>query len=156
MIRETAAGVRYGRSWLAGRADVVAEEVKIARGDRTVPATLLHPTRRIRRPFPAWILLHGATVPGRDHPQLVRFARSVAHTGAAVMVPEVPEWKALQLAPGLTTPTVRAAVPALRGVPGVADRPVGLVGFSFGAPHAIAAGAASGRWTPTSSSRAST
>src|SRR6185436_17868084 len=73
--------------------------------------------------------------------QLVRFARSLAHTGAAVLVPEVPEWKALRLAPGLTVPTVRAAVPALHAIPGVGGQPVGLIGFSFGAPHAVAAAA---------------
>ena len=141
MIRDIALGARYGRSWLSGRTDVVVSEIQLDRGDRSVPATLILPSRPPRRPLPGWILLHGATVGGRGHPQLARFARSVAHTGAAVIVPEVPEWSALALAPGLTVPTVRAAIPRLRAVPGVADRPVGLMGFSFGGPHAIAAGA---------------
>ena len=140
MIRDIAQGLRFGRSWLTGKADVSVAEIRIDRGDRSVPATLFLPLRPGRQPLPGWILLHGATVGGRDHPQLVRFARAVAHTHAAVLVPEVPEWKALALAPALTSPTVRAAIPALLAVPGVRDQPVGLVGFSFGAPHAVVAG----------------
>ena len=141
MIRDIALGARYARSWLSGKTDVTVSEIQLDRGDRTVPATLILPNRRPRRPLPGWILLHGATVGGRDHPQLARFARSVANTGAAVIVPDVPEWSRLALAPDLTLPTVRAAIPRLLAVPGVADRPVGLVGFSFGGPHAVTAGA---------------
>ena len=140
MIRDTAVGLRFARSWLSGRADVAVREIVVDRGDRSVPATLLLPARPGRAPLPGWILLHGAAVPGRAHPQLVRFAKSLAHTGVAVLLPEVPEWKALQLAPELTVPTVRASVPALHAVSTVAQGPVGLVGFSFGAPHAVAAG----------------
>jgi pimeloyl-ACP methyl ester carboxylesterase len=139
MIRETRAGVGFARSWLSGRADIVARELEIDRGDRVVPATLLLPSRLPGRSLPAWIMLHGVTVPGREHAQLVRFARSVAHTGAAVLIPEVPEWKALRPAPSLTVPTVRAAVPALHRIPEVDERRLGLIGFSFGSPHAVAA-----------------
>ncbi|MSR35968.1 MAG: hypothetical protein EXR95_04880 [Gemmatimonadetes bacterium] len=140
-IRDGAAGVGFARSWLSGHADVVARAIELDRGDRMVPATLLVPARARPRPLPAWIMLHGVTVPGRQHAQLVRFSRAVAHSGAAVVVPEVPEWKDLRLAPELTVPTVRAAVPALHDIPEVERRPVGLIGFSFGAPHAVAAGA---------------
>lgn len=146
MIRDTGAGLAFARSWSSGRADVVTREVELDRGDRRVPATLVQPARgaagagrgRRGKAAPGWILLHGATVPGREHAQLVRFARSVAHTGATVLVPEVPEWKALRLAPARTVPTVRAAVPTLQRLSG---GPVGLIGFSFGAPHAVLAGA---------------
>lgn len=136
MIRDSAVGLRFGRSWLSGRADVEAVEVELDRGDRVVPATLY---RRAGRSRPGgWIALHGATIPGRFHPQLVRFARTVAHTGTAVLVPEVPEWAALRVAPGLTLPTVRAALPVLRARAGGR---IGLMGFSFGAPQAIVAAA---------------
>ena len=140
MIRDIAQGLRFGRSWLTGKADVSVAEIRVDRGDRSIPATLFLPVRPGRQPLPGWVLLHGATVGGRDHPQLVRFARAVAHTHAAVLMPEVPEWKALALAPALTLPTVRAAIPALLAVPAVRDQPIGLVGFSFGAPHAVVAG----------------
>src|SRR4051812_43066548 len=99
MIRDAGAGLAFARSWLSGRADVVARETELDRGDRRVPATLYQPARTRRSGTPGWIMLHGVTVPGREHAQLVRFARSVAHTGAAVLVPEVPEWRALRLAP---------------------------------------------------------
>lgn len=139
MIRDIVVGARYGRSWLTGRTDVDAAEIRLERGDRAVPAAVFVPARRGRGPLPAWVLLHGATVGGRAHPQLVRFARSLAHTGAAVIVPEVPEWSALSLAPALALPTLRAAIPALRAQAGVGAAPVGVVGFSFGGPHVVAA-----------------
>lgn len=135
--------LRFGRTWFTDVADLVEEELTLARGALEVPATLVRPRRR-SGPVPGWIVLHGITRPGRRHRQLRRFARAVASTGAAALVPEVPEWQALDLAPGLTVPTVEAAVAALRGRQDVAPGPFGLAGFSFGAPHAIAAaGAAS-------------
>jgi pimeloyl-ACP methyl ester carboxylesterase len=138
MIRDTAVGLRFGRSWLSGRADAAVEEIELDRGDRAVPATLYLPTRHAR-PLGGWIAFHGATIPGRHHPQLTRFARASAHAGAAVLVPEVPEWAALQLAPALTVPTIHAALPALRARLG--ERRIGLMGFSFGGPQVITASA---------------
>ena len=71
--------------------------------------------------------------------QLVRFTRALAHAGIATIVPEVPEWRDLDLAPGLSAPSIAAAIRWLRGSDVVRDEPVGVVGFSFGAPHAIGA-----------------
>ncbi|MGD8321832.1 MAG: hypothetical protein PVJ02_15395 [Gemmatimonadota bacterium] len=130
----------YIRSWLTGRDDVASREVVLHRGDTTVPATLLTPGKS-RKPIPAWIVLHGITRPGRGHGQLVRFTHAVAQGGCAVLVPEVPEWRELALAPGLTVPTVMASLRALRSEPDIRPGPVGLLGFSFGAPQAIAASA---------------
>ncbi|MBW3534319.1 MAG: hypothetical protein KY453_03725 [Gemmatimonadetes bacterium] len=137
MVRYTARTFRYARSWLSGDADVVEREVDVDRGDRRVPATLVLPTRG-RAPYPAWIILHGVTRPGRAHPQLVRFVHAVAHAGSAVLVPEVPEWRRLHLASTRTLPTVLGAVEVLERLPDVARGPPGLMGFSFGAPQAIA------------------
>jgi predicted esterase len=109
-------------------------------GAARLPATLYRPAEA-PAPLPAWIVLHGITVPGRRHPVLVRFARALASTGVAVLVPEVPEWAALRLAPDRTLPTVRASLDLLADEPGVAPGPRGLVGFSFGAPQAVRAGA---------------
>jgi dienelactone hydrolase len=138
MIRDTAVGLRFGRSWLSGRADAAVEEMELDRGDRAVPATLYLPSRH-PRPLGGWIAFHGATIPGRHHPQLTRFARAVAHAGAAVLVPEVPEWAALRLAPALTVPTIRAALPALGAR--IGEGRIGLMGFSFGGPQVITAAA---------------
>jgi hypothetical protein len=77
---------------------------------------------------------------GRRHPQLVRFARALASSGNAVLVPEIPEWQRLELAPRGVAPTVRGCIDALRARPEVAGEKFGLIGFSFGAPQvAIAA-----------------
>lgn len=129
---------RYARAWIVGPDDVVEEEITIDRGDTTIPATVVRP-RGMPAPLPAWVVLHGITRPGRAHAQLVRFTRSVASAGLATIVPEVPEWRELSLAPALTVPTVAAAVRGLRDTGFVRGDRLGLVGFSFGAPHAIAA-----------------
>jgi pimeloyl-ACP methyl ester carboxylesterase len=86
-------------------------------------------------------VLHGITRPGREHAQLVRFTRALAAGGCAVLVPEVPEWRALDLAPATTLPTVLASLRALAGIELIDPRRVALAGFSFGSPQAIAASA---------------
>lgn len=133
--------LRYVRSWLSGRADVRARELVLDRNGTPVPATLVTPAAP-KGPLPAWIVLHGITRPGRAHRQLVRFTHAVAEGGVAVLLPEVPEWRELDLAPRLTTPSVLAALRALEGLDRlVAPGRVGLLGFSFGAPQALVASA---------------
>jgi pimeloyl-ACP methyl ester carboxylesterase len=116
---------------------LVTEELQLDRSGTAVPATLIKPDTG--GPWPTWIVLHGITRPGRTHAQLVRFTRAVASTGCAVLIPEVPEWRELDLAPGLTGPTIRSAVDALRMREDIRDDRLGLFGFSFGAPQALAA-----------------
>lgn len=131
--------LRYLRSWISARDDVRAREVTLLREGTPVPATFLTPGHA-PHPLPAWIVLHGITRPGRRHPQLVRFTRALAETGCAVLVPEVPEWREMELAPHLTAPTVLAAADALAGLCGSALRgPPALMGFSFGSPQALVA-----------------
>ena len=130
--------VRYGRAWVVGPDDVSEEEITIDRDGTPIPATVVRP-RGMPPPLPSWVVLHGITRPGRAHAQLVRFTRSVASAGMATIVPEVPEWRELSLSPHLTVPTVAAAIRGLREVRLARGDQVGLVGFSFGAPHAIAA-----------------
>lgn len=128
---------RYGHCWLTGNAPVRVREVELDRPDRTVPGTLLVP-RTGRGPWPTWVVLHGMTRMGRHHHALTRFVRALGSSGAAVLVPEVPEWTDLRVDPGVTTPTVGASVRKLRreGVLAPGDR-VGLIGFSFGSPQAL-------------------
>jgi pimeloyl-ACP methyl ester carboxylesterase len=138
MLRGVLRTARYARSWKAG-ASVITEETEIDRCGRTVPATLLLP-RGSRPPLPGWIALGGVSRMGRRHPQLVRFARALASSGAAVLVPEIPEWRRLRLAPLAVAPTIRGCIERLRSRPDVAHAQYGLIGFSFGAPQvAIAA-----------------
>jgi pimeloyl-ACP methyl ester carboxylesterase len=133
--------LRYARSWLTGRDDVRARELRLDRDGVPVAATLLTPGD-LPGPLPAWIILHGITRPGRGHRQLVRFTRALAEGGCAVLVPEVPEWRELDVAPSLTVPTVLASLRALTELGGlISASPPGLLGFSFGAPQAIAASA---------------
>jgi dienelactone hydrolase len=91
------------------------------------------------RPGPAWVLLHGLTYHGRGHPSLDRFARALAASGATVIVPEIPEWSALRVAPAATGPSIAGAIDALvnRGL--AAEERIGIFGFSFGATQGLAA-----------------
>ncbi len=140
--------LRFARSFMTGWSPVVEREIHIEREGRRLPASLLLPRGsmrragiRRRRTAPVWVVLHGITRSGRDHPYLVRFARAVASTGQAALVPEIPEWRDIRLSTEATTSTIAASLGALEGRPGLATRQVGLVGFSFGAPQAIIAAA---------------
>ena len=128
---------RYARSWKKGTA-VSVEETQIERNGETIPATFMTPASH-RGELPAWIILGGITSMGRFHPQLIRFGRALAASGAAVLIPEMPEWRDLKLAPEVTTPTVRGALRAIEARPEVRKGKVGLIGFSFGAAQAAIA-----------------
>jgi pimeloyl-ACP methyl ester carboxylesterase len=130
--------LRYARAWTATPA-VTAEETEILRDGKTVPATLVLPARG-PGPLGAWIALGGVSRRGRAHPQMRRFSSALAATGAAVLVPEVPEWQNLDVTPRPALPTIRASLELLERRSEVRPGRVGLVGFSFGAPQvAIAA-----------------
>jgi pimeloyl-ACP methyl ester carboxylesterase len=114
------------------------KELTYRRGPELLPARLYQGEGR-DRPRPAWVLLHGLTYYGRAHPSLDRFARALAASGATVLVPEIPEWSRLRVAPTATGPSIEGAIEALianRLAP--ADR-IGVFGFSFGATQALAA-----------------
>lgn len=131
---------RYLYTWLSGRADLSVTELEVDRGDARVPVTLYAPRKR-RGAVSGWIVLHGITRPGRAHPTLVRFVRSLAATGCVVAVPEISEWRELRFAPDVTSPTVRATIAELNRRLEIPAGRVGLVGFSFGAPQALAVAA---------------
>jgi len=102
---------------------------------RSVAGVLVEPKRP--GPFPGWVVLHGMTRRGPRHPELLRFVRSIASTGARVLVPEIEEWVALDFAPENAANVARAAVCWLHDSPGTIEGGVHLMGFSFGAPHAV-------------------
>jgi pimeloyl-ACP methyl ester carboxylesterase len=130
--------IRYARGWKASPA-VTVEETEIVRDGEAVPATLVLPAQR-PKPVGAWIALGGVSRLGRFHPQMRRFSNALAATGAAVLIPEVPEWQNLDVTPGPALPTIRASLDLLGQRSEVRPGRVGLVGFSFGAPQiAIAA-----------------
>lgn len=139
MLKGTIRALRFGKAWKVGPPALREAELEIERSDRTVQATLLVPAKATG-PLPGWVTLHGITRPGRQHPTLVRFVRALAASGAAVLVPEIPEWKEMLLAPWEAADTLRAAVLSLAGrEEAVSDR-LGVMGFSFGGPQALLAG----------------
>jgi acetyl esterase/lipase len=117
---------------------VVVEETTYRRDGETLPATLYRP-RSARRPLPGWVTLHGLTYQGREHESLQRLARSIAASGAVVLVPDLPEWRALRVAPERTVRTIRSAVLALDSLGHTEPGRVGVMGFSFGATQALIA-----------------
>jgi pimeloyl-ACP methyl ester carboxylesterase len=138
LLRGVLRAARYARSWKVG-SDVSATETEVDREGAKVAATLVLP-KGASGPLPGWIALGGVSCMGRHHPQLVRFAGALASSGAAVLVPEIPEWRRLELAPRAVAPTLRGCIANLRDSGLVTDAPLGLIGFSFGAPQvAIAA-----------------
>lgn len=116
------------------------QTVSYARAGESLPADLYIPRGAPRR-LPGFVLLHGLTCTARAHPSLQRFARAVAASGHVVLVPEIPEWRALHVAPAITIDTIRAAVRALHDRPEIDPERIGLFGFSFGATQALVAAA---------------
>jgi pimeloyl-ACP methyl ester carboxylesterase len=116
-------------------ASVHTEETKIRLDAGSVPATVMRPGAP--GSHPGWIVLHGITVPGRQHPTLVRFAHALARAGGTVVIPEVPAWRELRIDPAVADATIAAAVEHLRQRDDVEESGFRLVGFSFGATQAL-------------------
>jgi pimeloyl-ACP methyl ester carboxylesterase len=91
------------------------------------------------RRAPGWVVLHGVTVPGRRHESLLRFSRAMAASGAAVLVPDVPAWRELRVRSETARVALLGATAYLRERPEVQPGGLGVVGFSFGATHALIA-----------------
>ncbi|MFP4623430.1 MAG: hypothetical protein ACLFRX_04555 [Gemmatimonadota bacterium] len=133
--------LRFLRAFLRpGGARVVREESRYERGGVSLPASLYRPAPApVAAGLPGWTALHGLTHTGREHPSLDRFARALAASGAAVLVPDLPEWRALRVAPETTVETIKAAVLTLDEHPLTAPGRIGVIGFSFGATQALVA-----------------
>ena len=126
---------RFIRGYL-GRTNVPQQEVRFG----STVATLYGAGRA--KPAPGWVVLHGITVSAREHPALVRFARAVAASRAVVLVPEVPAWRDLEIAPHAAQDAIAASARYLATRDDVLPGGVGLIGFSFGATQALVAAAA--------------
>jgi len=134
---------RFARHWYRPKANVRPDEILLygSRGD--FESTRYRPLRG--GTGPTWILLHGITRPGRRHGALMRFAQALAGTGATVLIPEIPEWTSLRLAPESARAATLAALEALEAEAGPdcagestpSSGRVGLIGFSFGAPQVM-------------------
>ncbi|MEX2583004.1 MAG: hypothetical protein WD766_07010 [Gemmatimonadota bacterium] len=127
---------KFLHSFVRQRVSGIEErEVPMTVADSSVPASYIRPRGNDR--LPGWIVLHGITVPGREHPVLKRFAQALASTGAAVLIPEVPAWRRLELDPHVGDVTIASAVDYLTQRDDVAGPNLNLVGFSFGATQAL-------------------
>ncbi|MEO5510288.1 MAG: hypothetical protein ABIS27_06625 [Longimicrobiales bacterium] len=120
-------------------APVLVEETTYRRGSETLPARVYRPAGARGRALPGWVVLHGLTRTGREHPGLHRFVTAVAASGSVVLVPDIPEWRDLRVAPAITVETIKAAVRAMQGRTDVQHEHAGLLGFSFGATQALIA-----------------
>lgn len=139
MFKGLVRALRFGAAWKAASPRVVESEVEIPLPPGSFSATLLMPEGSTA-PLPGWVTLHGITRPGRNHPTLVRFVRALAASGAVVMVPEIPEWREMLLAPKKAAATLRAAILELAAREETLPGRLGAMGFSFGAPQALLAG----------------
>lgn len=101
-------------------------------------AAVYRPANRKGR-LPAWVVLHGLTYRGLQHPSLVRFANALAASGHVVFIPEILEWTQLHAAPSLTPPTIMASVDALARRADVHPERIGIFAFSFGGSQALIA-----------------
>ncbi len=129
---------RFLRAYLRdGDGPFRQEEIRLDIGGEPREATLYLPERR--GPAPGWVVLHGLTVPGRHHKAMTRFVRSLASTGAAVLVPDVPAWRELRLDVDAARTTLADASRWLAARPEVKPGGVGTIGFSFGATQALMA-----------------
>lgn len=131
---------RFLRAYTRGGAGPFRqEELTVEIGGEPREATLYLPNRRGL--VPGWVVLHGLTVPGRHHVAMTRFVRSLAATGAAVLVPDVPAWRELRLDVTAARTTLAEGAHWLASRPEVQPGGVGTVGFSFGATQALMAAA---------------
>ncbi|HEX8358556.1 MAG TPA: hypothetical protein VF613_00445 [Longimicrobium sp.] len=131
---------RFLRAYLRGGAGAFREEeTTIDVGGEAREATLYLPDRPARAP--GWVVLHGLTVPGRRHLVMSRFVRSLAASGAVVLVPDVPAWRELRLDIQAARETLAAGTLHLADHPRVQPGGVGTIGFSFGATQALMAAA---------------
>jgi len=115
-------------------------EILVGGSSRARPAPVYVPARPERAP--AWVLLHGVTVPGRHHAALRRMARALAAAGQLVVVPEVESWTALRVEPQEADPAIRDGIEVITRWPGRATGRVGLMGFSVAATWALEVAAA--------------
>jgi hypothetical protein len=131
------ATLRFLRRFMRPEQDVAHErELLFQVAGEPRSATVYLPDQPVRA-GPAWILLHGVTVPGRHHVGVRRMARALAAAGHTALVPEIPSWTALRVDPREAEPVVRGALLLLIGMPGVDHRRAGLVGFSVAATWAL-------------------
>ena len=133
--------LRYLRGWVLGSSGtpmrgVVAGDIAVGAGPEAIAARRYRPASR-NRPLPGWLLLHGVTRPGPDHPSIVRFAAALAGAGGDVLVPDIPAWRRLELDPAPAQSALERGLEYLHNDPLVRTGGVIVAGLSFGVPQAL-------------------
>ena len=119
---------------------VCVEDLTIGNRPPELRARRYRPARGAAR-APGWVLLHGATRPGPDHPAIVRLAAALAHSGAVVLVPDIPAWRRLELDPAPARTALSQAAKHMCRDHRIRPGGVVLVGLSFGVPQVLRTGA---------------
>jgi dienelactone hydrolase len=133
----TPASARFLAAYVrGGRGDFTLTETRLEVAGESRETSLYLPSGRAAGP--AWVVLHGLTVPGRHHAGMTRFVRSLAASGAAVLVPDVPSWRDLRLDLAAARETLVAGAHFMASHPRVEPHRIGAVGFSFGATQTLA------------------
>lgn len=141
LVAETTSTARFLWRFARPEADRGHEREVLAAGrNATVFAPDGWPAGR-----PAWVLLHGVTVPGRHHDALRRFARSLAAAGHYAVAPEVGPWRSLAVDPEEVFGAVDAGLASVREQTGADPDRVGVVGFSVAGRWALNAAAERGK-----------
>ncbi|TVR67798.1 MAG: hypothetical protein EA422_00145, partial [Gemmatimonadales bacterium] len=120
-----------------GAAGTAATSYPVPAADRGPATGLLLERGDGDGPRPGWVVLHGITRPGPRHPALLHFAGALASTGVRVLIPEIPEWRRMDLAPLRAQEIIGLAVDRLASDPETAPGGVVLLGFSFGSAQAL-------------------
>ncbi|MCJ7526369.1 MAG: alpha/beta hydrolase [Candidatus Aminicenantes bacterium] len=91
--------------------------------------------KNIKKEKSIWLLLHGLTVHGNQDPRLVDFARSLASSGITCLLPTLTGLSSCRLLGSDVERVAQVVDYAYRRY----QRPVGVIGFSFGASYALVA-----------------
>ncbi len=135
------AAVQFSRAWRTAPLHLDESEVPIPcqEGEGLIQGTVVEPegSRLEGSPLRGWVVLHGMTRLGRSHPELRRFVRAIASTGARVLVPEIRRWTELEFATEQAQGIIKRSIEWLHASPLSTPGGVMVVGFSFGAAQAL-------------------
>ena len=107
------------------------KSLEIPRGAHTIGADLYYVAGK--KPSAAILLTHGIIEAGKDDPRLVRFAQSLARAGYVVLVPQLAGMKSFRVLLSDVDDIVASFryMASLKEL--VAEKRMGLMGFSYGA-----------------------
>ena len=124
---------------------VKKEGVRIPVGGKTLEADFYRrsgPGGSIKRP--GLLLIHGLAEAGKDDPQLVRFATTMARAGFAVLVPDFIGLKSFRVRRDSVDEAAAAFDHLAEKAPGVRPGDSGILGISFGGGIGLLAAADAG------------